>query len=83
MKSLAYIPPGQLYAGRRTVGGTFTLGPTLLKSVTGLDLGAAQPSAAPAAAPAPDKDADKPAAAPADKPAEKPAPAPAPAAEKK
>jgi hypothetical protein len=52
-KPLAYIPPGQLYAGRRTVGGTFTLGPTLLKNVTGLDLGAAQPSAAPAAAPSP------------------------------
>jgi len=50
---LAYVPPGQPYAGRRTVGGTFTLGSTLLKNVTGLDLGVAQPSAAPAAAPPP------------------------------
>ena len=50
---LAYVPPGQPYAGRRTVGGTFTLGSTLLKNVIGLDLGVAQPSAAPAAAPPP------------------------------
>jgi hypothetical protein len=52
-KPLAYVPPGQPYAGRRTAGGTFTLGSTLLKNVTGLDLGATQPSAAPAAAPPP------------------------------
>jgi hypothetical protein len=52
-KPLAYIPPGQPYAGRRTAGGTFTLGSTLLKNVTGLDLGATQPSAAPAVAPPP------------------------------
>jgi hypothetical protein len=52
-KPLAYVPPGQPYAGTHTVGGTFTLGSTLLKNVTGLDLGVAQPSAAPAAAPPP------------------------------
>ena len=52
-KPLTYIPPGQSYSGRRTVGGTFPLGSTLLKDVTGLDLGAAQPSAAPVAAPPP------------------------------
>jgi hypothetical protein len=51
-KPLTYIPPGQPYAGRRTVGGTFTLGPTFLQNVTGHDLGAAQPPA-PAAAPPP------------------------------
>jgi hypothetical protein len=58
-RPLAYVPPGQAYSGARTVGGTFTLGSTLLKDVTGLDLGAAQPSAAPAAPPpAPEPSAD-------------------------
>ena len=52
-RPLAYVPPGQPYSGARTVGGTFTLGSTLLNDVTGLDLGAAKPSAAAPAAPPP------------------------------
>jgi len=58
-RPLAYVPPGQAYSGARTVGGTFTLVSTLLKDVTGLDLGAAQPSVAPAPPPpAPGPSAD-------------------------
>ena len=49
-KPLAYIPAGQPYSGRRTVGGTFRFSPTLLTNVTGLDL-SATPVAPPAAAP--------------------------------
>jgi hypothetical protein len=58
-KPVSYVPAGQPYSGRRTVGGTVALSPTLLENVTGVDLGAAPaPVASPAAAPAATASAD-------------------------
>jgi len=51
-KPLAYVPAGQPYSGRRTVGGTSRFSPTFLENVTGVDLGAVPPPVASPAAPA-------------------------------
>jgi hypothetical protein len=51
-RPLAYVPAGQPYSGRRTVGGASRFSPTLLENVTGVDLGAPPSPVASPAAPA-------------------------------
>jgi hypothetical protein len=43
-RPLAYLPPGQLYGGSRTVGGTFPVGETMLADVIGHGFGGPSPS---------------------------------------